>query len=135
MPSGPAAPAPDPSPAAAAPAPVSLTIPAIGVHSKLIRLGITAQGTLQVPTSTTVAGWYTGSPRPGEIGSSVIAGHIDSYLGPGIFYRLSGMRPGERIYVRRADGSLAVFSVYAVREYPKDRFPTGRCTAPHPTPN
>ncbi len=131
-PAGTAAPAPDPSPAAAAPAPVSLTIPAIGVHTRLIRLGITAQRTLQVPTSTTVAGWYTGSPRPGEIGSSVIAGHIDSYLGPGIFYRLSQLRSGERIYVRRADGSLAVFSVYAVREYPKDHFPTGKVYGPAP---
>ena len=132
VPSGSAAPAPDPSPAQAAPAPVSLTIPAIGVHTRLIRLGITAQGTLQVPTSTAVAGWYTGSPRPGEVGSSVIAGHIDSYLGPGIFYRLSDIRPGERIYVRRADGSLAVFSVYAVRQYPKDHFPTGKVYGPAP---
>ena len=131
-PSGPAAPAPDPSPAAAAPVPLSLTIPAIGVHTRLIRLGITAQGTLQVPASTTVAGWYTASPRPGEIGSSIIAGHIDSYVGPGIFYRLGHMRSGERIYVRRADGSLAVFRVYAVREYPKDHFPTGKVYGPAP---
>ncbi len=131
-PSGSAAPAPGPSPAPAAPAPVSLTIPAIGVHTKLIRLGITAQGTLQVPTVTSVAGWYTGSPRPGEVGSSVIAGHIDSYLGPGIFYRLSEMRPGQRIYVRRANGSLAVFSVTAVQQYPKDRFPTGQVYGPAP---
>ena len=131
-PSGLAAPAPDPSPAAAAPVPLSLTIPAIGVHTRLIRLGITAQGTLQVPASTTVAGWYTASPRPGEIGSSIIAGHIDSYVGPGIFYRLGHMRSGERIYVRRADGSLAVFRVYAVREYPKDHFPTGKVYGPAP---
>jgi sortase (surface protein transpeptidase) len=132
VPAGSAAPAPDSSPARAAPAPVSLTIPAIGVHTKLIRLGITRQGTLQVPTSTSVAGWYTGSPRPGEIGSSVIAGHIDSYRGPGIFYRLRGMRAGERIYVRRANGSLAVFSVYAVRQYPKAHFPTGKVYGPAP---
>ncbi len=131
-PSGSAAPAPDSSPAPAAPAPVSLTIPAIGVHTRLIRLGITAQGTLQVPTTTSVAGWYTGSPRPGEVGSSVIAGHIDSYLGPGIFYRLGDMRPGQRIYVRRANGSLAVFSVTAVRQYPKDRFPTSEVYGPAP---
>jgi sortase (surface protein transpeptidase) len=132
VPSGSAAPAPDSSPARAAPAPVSLTVPAIGVRTRLIRLGITPQGTLQVPTSTSVAGWYTGSPRPGEIGSSVIAGHIDSVRGPGIFYRLRGMRAGERIYVRRANGSLAVFSVYAVREYPKAHFPTGKVYGPAP---
>ncbi len=131
-PSGSAAPAPGSSPAPAAPPPVSLTIPAIGVHTRLIRLGITAQGTLQVPTTTSVAGWYTGSPRPGEVGSSVIAGHIDSYLGPGIFYRLSDMRPGQRIYVRRSNGSLAVFSVTAVQQYPKDRFPTRQVYGPAP---
>ncbi len=132
VPSGSAAPAPESSPAPSVPAPVSLTIPAIGVQTRLIRLGITAQGTLQVPASTAVAGWYTGSPRPGGIGSSVIAGHIDSYLGPGIFYRLSDMKPGERIYVRRANGSLAVFSVYAVHEYAKDHFPTGTVYGPEP---
>jgi sortase (surface protein transpeptidase) len=132
VPSGSAAPAPDASPAAAAPRPVFLTIPAIGVRTRLIRLGLTAQGTLQVPTSTSVAGWYTGSPRPGEIGSSVIAGHIDSYLGPGIFSQLSTMRPGERIFVQRANGSLAVFKVYAVRQYPKDHFPTGKVYGPAP---
>ena len=51
---------------------------------------------------------------------------------PYVFYRLGRMRPGERIYVRRADSSLAVFSVYAVWEYPKDRFPTGRVYGPAP---
>src|SRR5579875_2109551 len=65
--------------------PVSLEIPAIGVRTRLVRLGLTAAGALQVPASTAVAGWYTGSPRPGEAGAAVIAGHVDSYLGPGVF--------------------------------------------------
>ena len=70
-----------------------LSIPAIGVHTRLIRLGLTARGTLQVPASTSVAGWYSGSPRPGQIGSAIIAGHIDSYLGPAVFFRLRLLRP------------------------------------------
>jgi hypothetical protein len=114
------------------PLPVALRIPAIGVRTRLIRLGITAQGTLQVPTSTSVAGWYTGSPRPGAIGSSVIAGHIDSYLGPGVFYRLRLLRPGNNIFVRQADGRLATFLVTAVRQYPKAHFPTGQVYGPTP---
>lgn len=104
--------------------PVALTIPAIGVRTPLERLGRTPQGTLQVPASTTEAGWYTGSPRPGEIGSSIIAGHIDSTLGPGVFFRLRLLRPGDLVYVRRADGTLAVFRVYAEHMYAKTRFPT-----------
>jgi sortase family protein len=114
--------------------PVSLSIPVIGVHTRLIRLGLTAQGTLQVPASTSVAGWYTGGPRPGQVGSAVIAGHIDSYLGPGVFFRLRLLRPGDRVYVRQAGGRLAVFRVYAEHSYPKDHFPTQRVYGPAPDP-
>jgi hypothetical protein len=116
---------------AAAP-PVALQIPAIGVRTTLIRLGLTRQGTLQVPGSPSVAGWYTGSPRPGEIGSSIIAGHIDSYLGPGVFYRLRELHPGDRIYVRQADGRSAVFEVTAVHQYPKSHFPAAAVYGPVP---
>ena len=112
--------------------PVALTIPVIGVHTPLVRLGRTPQGTLQVPSSTTVAGWYTGSPRPGEIGSSIVVGHIDSTLGPGIFFRLRLLRAGDLVYVRRSDGTLVVFRVYAERMYLKSRFPTLRVYGPTP---
>jgi hypothetical protein len=104
--------------------PVSLTVPAIGVQTNITHLGLTASGALQVPASTAVAGWYTGSPRPGAVGSAVIAGHIDSKSGPGVFFRLSSLRPGDRVYVRRADGTLAVFKVTVVRQFAKDSFPT-----------
>jgi sortase (surface protein transpeptidase) len=104
--------------------PVSITIPVIGVRAQIIHLGLTSSGALQVPGTTTVAGWYTGSPPPGAIGSSIIAGHIDSYQGPGIFYRLGLLRPGDRVYIKQQDGGVAVFSVNSVREYPKIDFPT-----------
>jgi hypothetical protein len=127
-------PAPLPRSAAARPVPlpVWLRIPAIGVRTPLIRLGITPQGTLQVPTSTSLAGWYTGSPRPGEIGSSVIVGHIDSDTGPGIFFRLRLLRPGNMVYVRQANRRLAIFRVTAVREYAKAHFPTAQVYGPAP---
>jgi Sortase domain len=104
--------------------PVSLQIPAIGVRTRLVRLGLTTSGALAVPPTAAVAGWYTGSPRPGATGAAVIAGHIDSVSGPGIFYRLGTLRRGELIYVRRANRSLAVFRVTAVRTYLKTQFPT-----------
>ena len=132
-PRGPATPLPAP---AVRPAgrPVDLIIPAIGVRTRLITLGITARGALQVPSTPAVAGWYTGSPAPGAIGSAVIAGHVDSYLGPGVFFRLRLLRPGDRIYVRRAGGKLAVFRVYAEHMYAKNRFPTQRVFGPAPDP-
>jgi len=108
----------------AAPAPVSLTIPVIGVQTSLITLGLAASGEMQVPSSYSVAGWFTGSPRPGALGSSIIVGHIDSTSGPGVFFRLPELVKGNKIYVKRADGSLAEFSVTSVQTYPKDQFPT-----------
>ena len=104
--------------------PVELTVPAIGVRTRLIRLGLTPSGTLQVPGSFTVAGWYNRSPRPGATGPAIIAGHIDSVSGPAVFYRLDRLRPGDLAYVRRADGTVAAFRVTATALYPKDHFPT-----------
>jgi hypothetical protein len=112
--------------------PVALVIPAIGVRTALIRLGLTSTGALQTPSSTSVAGWYAGSARPGAIGSAVIAGHIDSVSGPGVFFRLRLLRPGNRVYVQRANGSLAVFEVTTVHTYLKTRFPTVAVYGPEP---
>jgi len=113
-------------------APVSLTIPLIGVQTHLITLGLTSVGALQVPSSTAVAGWYTGSPRPGAVGSAIIVGHIDSYSRPGVFYRLIKLTRGDKIYVKRADGTLAEFRVTSVQTYLKDRFPTEDVYGPVP---
>ena len=132
-PTGPIEAAP-PTGAAQVAEPASLVIPAIGVSTALVHLGLTSTGALQVPPTTAIAGWYTGSPRPGAIGSAVIAGHIDSYQGPGVFYRLSQLRRGDRVYVRRADGTLAVFKVTEVQMYPKDAFPTTAVYGATPTP-
>jgi hypothetical protein len=112
--------------------PAALIIPAIGVQTRLIRLGRTPSGTLQVPATTSVAGWYTGSPRPGELGAAVIVGHVDSVRGPGVFFRLRRLRPHNLILVRRADHSLAAFRVVSVRLYAKNHFPTAAVYGPAP---
>src|SRR5215475_2071426 len=116
------------------PAPVRLVIPAIGVSSRLIRLGITSNNTLQVPVSAAIAGWFTGGPRPGAVGASIIAGHIDSYSGPGVFFRLRELHRGQGVYVTRTNGSVARFRIIAVRTYAKDRFPTAKVYGPVPDP-
>ncbi len=107
--------------------PLSVDIPAIGVHSQLLDLGLNANGTIQVPSLTTSAGeaaWYKYSATPGQIGAAVIEGHVDSYVGPAVFFRLGALRPGDTIDVTLADGVTAIFRVTGVREYLKDRFPS-----------
>jgi hypothetical protein len=106
--------------------PVSVSIPAIGVDSKLLHLGLNKDGTLQVPdlsTSANEAAWYQDSVTPGQAGASVIEGHVDSYQGPAVFFRLGALKPGNEIDVTLADGITAIFRVTGVREYSKDEYP------------
>jgi LPXTG-site transpeptidase (sortase) family protein len=131
VPTGPIV-APPQSAAAQIARPVSLTIPLIGVKTSLITLGLAAGGSMQVPSSTTVAGWFTGSPRPGSVGSSIIVGHVDNDHSPGVFFRLPELKKGDDVFVRRADGTTAEFRVTEVQEYPKDDFPTERVYGPTP---
>jgi hypothetical protein len=114
--------------------PVSLAIPAIGVHANVIDLGLGPGHTLQVPPLTQAgvqeAGWYDLGPAPGQLGPAVIAGHVDSHQGPGVFFRLGALVPGNQVDVTRADGTLAIFRVDAVDEYSKDRFPAQQVYGP-----
>jgi len=106
--------------------PVSVDIPAIGVHSKLLHLGVNPDGTIRVPSLDTradEAAWYKYSATPGQLGVSVIEGHVDSYQGAAVFFRLGALLPGDSIDVRLANGITAVFRVTGVRRYAKTRYP------------
>ena len=106
--------------------PVSIAIPAIGVKSKLLRLGVNSDGTIRVPSLDATPGkaaWYKYSATPGQIGVSVIEGHVDTHKGPGVFFRLGSLRPGDTVEVRLADGTTAVFRITGVRQYLKSKFP------------
>ncbi len=108
-------------------APVRLLIPSIGVDTSVMRLGLAADGTVQVPpiAANAPAGWYDGSPTPGQTGPSVILAHVTvGRYGNGVFLHLSRLRPGDRITARLADGASAVFSVDRVQTVPKAQFPT-----------
>jgi LPXTG-site transpeptidase (sortase) family protein len=108
-------------------APTHLDIPAIAVSSDLIHLGQNPDGTVQVPPldRASPAGWYRYSPTPGERGPAVLLGHVDSAeYGPGVFFRLGALRPGDTVTVSRDDHTITTFRVTRVTSVPKDRFPT-----------
>jgi sortase (surface protein transpeptidase) len=111
------------SPVVARSAPVALRIPAIGVAVSVSALGLNADGTVQVPTNFQEPGWFRLGPSPGQVGSAVILGHVDSYQGPAVFFRLRFLRPGDRVEVSLADGVVAHFVVSTVAMYPKEQFP------------
>ena len=114
--------------------PVRVEIASIGVSSRLVRLGLNADGTMEVPRDYGLAGWFTGGPMPGEDGPAVIAGHVDSKTGPAVFYRLGQLRRGDTVRVQRADGAWLAFQVTGSARYPKARFPSEAVFGPVPGP-
>jgi sortase (surface protein transpeptidase) len=118
----------------ATPLPVRIDIPRIGVVSSLDQLGRARDRTVEVPTRWEVAGWYAAGTRPGDPGSAVILGHVDSKRGPAVFFRLHELRKGDEIQVGRADGSTIRFAVERLAQYDKQRFPTDEVYYPTLTP-
>jgi hypothetical protein len=109
--------------------PTSIVIPALDVDAEVMELGLYDDGTMEVPPHAprpeSRAGWFRHSPTPGELGPSVIVGHVDSDRhGASVFYGLGSLAAGERVEVQRADGRTAVFEVEHVAQYGKDEFPT-----------
>jgi LPXTG-site transpeptidase (sortase) family protein len=104
--------------------PVSVAIPTIGVHSRLVELGLDAEGAMEVPKDPSLAGWFTGSAAPGALGPAVIAGHVTWDRVPAVFSRLGKLRSGDEVTVRRKDGRTAVFTVERVARYSKSDFPS-----------
>ncbi|MEU0383737.1 class F sortase [Streptomyces chartreusis] len=106
--------------------PVRLLVPAIGVDTPVIGLGLAPDGTVRVPpvTADDRAGWYRHSPTPGQTGPSVILGHVTvGPYGDGVFRHLAELRRGDRIVARLENGTAARFAVTEVRTVPRTRFP------------
>jgi hypothetical protein len=114
------------------PAPVRLLVPAAGIDTPLPPLRVDAGGALVPPDDVATAGWFSQGPAPGEAGPAVLVGHVDSTAGPGVFFRLRSLHPGDGVVVRRADGSAVRFTVTRVARYPKTAFPTAAVYGPTP---
>lgn len=106
--------------------PTRVTVPSINASSTLIPLGQEPDGELAVPplSAPQQASWYDRSPTPGELGPSVVLGHVNGNGKPGIFLNLSKVQAGQQVMIDRADGQTAVFTVSHVDTVPKDNFPT-----------
>lgn len=120
--SGPAAAPLPPSP------PDRLRIPSLRIDAPLMGLGLTPQGSLDVPppAKPRLAGWYEAGTTPGERGTSIMAGHVDNARGPAVFYSLGALTRGSTVEVDRRDGRIAVFTVDAVEVYETEGFPDAK---------
>jgi hypothetical protein len=110
--------------------PKRIVIPTINLTADIVPLGIQPDGSLATPGSFSLAGWYTGGAEPGEPGPSVIVGHVDSHLGPAVFFRLRELAPGQPIVIETANGATLTFFVERIEQYAKERFPADEVYGP-----
>lgn len=124
-----------PAPLAAS-TPTRVIVPSISAESTLVPTGLQSDGSLEVPplSSPMQASWFDQSPTPGEVGPSVILGHINGNGRPGIFANLSKVVAGAQVLVDRGDGQRAVFQVSKVDTIPKSSFPTDAVYNDTPNP-
>ncbi|MFJ5875624.1 class F sortase [Streptomyces sp. NPDC093088] len=124
------APASGPGPLPASP-PARVRVPAVRVDAPVTEVGLDADGWIEAPPpeADRLAGWFTGAVTPGERGTAVVVGHVDTPEGPAVFYDLGAVGRGSRVEVLRRDGRTAVFTVYGVEVVPKEGFPAERVYA------
>ncbi|MEV4945380.1 class F sortase [Streptomyces sp. NPDC053755] len=117
--------APAPLPASR---PERLRVPAARIDAPVTSVGLDAEGWIDTPPAyeRNLVGWYTGAVTPGEQGTAVLVGHVDTPEGRAVFFGLGALAHGRRIEIARADGRTAVFSVYGVETVPQQGFPAAR---------
>lgn len=115
--------------------PTGLVVPDVDLRADhLDDLATDHAGALEVPADPQELGWFTGGAVPGQTGPAVVVGHVDSWQGPGVFWRLRDLHPGDPVDVPRSDGTIAHFAVDSVESFDKDAFPTERVYGPTPGP-
>ena len=92
--------------------PIRLSIPAINVDARIQDVGVALKGEMEVPNNVVDVGWFKIGSRPGEVGSAVIAGHIDGESGEvGVFANLYKLKEGDRLYIEDDKGTSIAFVV------------------------
>lgn len=98
--------------------PVRIRIPRIAVDATIEKVALATDGTMGVPKHPLNAGWYEPGPRPGEVGSAAIAGHVNWINGSsGVFARLHQIKPGDKITVQDHEGAVISFIVREIKSY------------------
>ncbi|MEU1214488.1 class F sortase [Streptomyces sp. NPDC005791] len=135
-PSKPASPAPSASASAPSPGlprsePVRIRIRSIAVDAPFTPLSIGSSGQLNAPPAddANLVGWFKDGATPGERGTSVVAGHVDTKTGPAVFLLLSTLKSGNTVDIARRDGTIVSFEVDEVETFSKADFPDERVYA------
>ncbi|MEU6390637.1 class F sortase [Streptomyces sp. NPDC046939] len=113
--------------------PRSVDIAALRIQAPVVARGLDGGGAVDPPPyeQAGVVGWYGGGARPGERGTAVFVGHVDTEKRPAVFYRLSQARSGDTVRVVRDDGSVVRFTVDDVQVFSRRTFDAHKVYGQH----
>lgn len=94
--------------------PKYVRLPSISVEGYIQRVNITAAQQIAAPGNVHMAGWYSGSKKPGQPGLSIMDGHVDGLSQPGIFKRLDKLAAGDIFTVETGGGAILRYRVIGV---------------------
>lgn len=103
--------------------PVEIRIPTLDIEAEIEDVGILDNGQMGVPEDVNGVGWFEPGTNPGAIGNSVMAGHVDSKVGPAIFFDLESLVPGDEIIIVSETGEELTFKVTDKESYDRKEAP------------
>ncbi|MEL5958026.1 class F sortase [Streptomyces sp. CLV115] len=112
--------------------PKRVEIPSIGIEAPVVARGLDKDGAIEPPSFDTpqTIGWYGDGTEPGAKGPALLVGHVDTETRPAVFYGLSAARPGARVDITRADGTVAEFTIDDVQVFTRARFDADKAYGP-----
>ncbi|MFI5746634.1 class F sortase [Streptomyces sp. NPDC051644] len=113
-------------------APKRVEIPSIGIKAPVVARGLDKDGAIEPPPFDTpqTVGWYGDGTEPGAKGPALFVGHVDTETRQAVFYGLSAARPGAKVEVTRADGTVAEFTIDDVQVFTRERFNADKAYGP-----
>ncbi|MDV9202866.1 class F sortase [Streptomyces sp. Wh19] len=112
--------------------PKRVEIPSIGIEAPVVARGLDKDGAIEPPSFDTpqTVGWYGDGTEPGAKGPALLVGHVDTETRPAVFYGLSAARPGAKVDITRADGTVAEFTVDDVQVFTRAHFDADKAYGP-----
>ncbi|MFB6550327.1 MULTISPECIES: class F sortase [unclassified Streptomyces] len=115
--------------------PQRLDVPGLDIQAPVVARGLDTEGAIEPPPFDRPGsvGWYADGVSPGEAGTALMVGHVDTETKPAVFYEISTLEPGETIRVLRDDAEVAEFTVDDVQVLTRDGFDAQQAYGPHST--
>lgn len=104
--------------------PTRVRVPALGLDAAVRPVGVDGERQMRLPADPRVLGWYRFGAAPGDRGSVVLAGHVDSRrFGVGPLADLQAIGVGDRVEVATGPDGTQIYRVDSIERFDRQALP------------